>query len=271
MTDWAGRQVTAQEAISDRQLGHFRAVLAGTLAPLAVPPGLHWSLMPDVGLPDQLGRDGHARQGIFVPELGLPRRMWAGGELRFVGPDLTPGDLVTRDSTFDAPTYKTGSSGALAFLAVHHRILSGGTLRIEERQDIVYREDVKPGAPARIPTPGDDWPDATAWPITPGPVLLFRYSALTFNAHRIHYDLPYATGVESYAGLVVHGPLQATWMLNLATKILGHLPRVFAYRGLSPLICGTPVRVEARQAETGLDLRVRRDDAVVTMQATVTA
>ena len=269
MTDWAGRQVTAQEAISDRQLGHFKTVLAGTLAPLAVPPGFHWTLMPDVALPEQLGRDGHARQGIFVPELGLPRRMWAGGELRFVGPDLTPGDLVTRESTYDAPTYKTGSSGALAFLVAHHRILSGGTLRIEERQDIVYREDAKPGAPT--PTPAADWPEATAWSITPDPVLLFRYSALTFNSHRIHYDQPYATGVEGYGGLVVHGPLQATWMLNLATTILGRLPVIFAYRGLSPLICGTPVRVEARAAATGLDLRVRRADGVVTMQATVTA
>ena len=266
-TDWIGRRISASEAISDRQINHFRAVLAGTLAPRPVPPGFHWSLMPDVGEPADLGRDGHPRQGLFVPELGLPRRMWAGGELRFVGPDLALGDLVTRDSRFDAPTYKTGSSGPLAFLSVHHRISVGGETRIEERQDLVYREDAKPGSPAATLAPAEDWPGATAWQITPDPVLLFRYSAVTFNGHRIHYDHPYATGVEGYAGLVVHGPLQAIWMLNLATTILGHVPPVFAYRGVSPLICNTPVQVEARPEAGGLALRVRREDGVVTMQA----
>ena len=101
----------------------------------------------------------------------------------------------------------------------------------------------------------------------PDPVLLFRYSALTFNGHRIHYDEPYAKGVEGYAGLVVHGPMQATWMMNLAATILGRIPSNVRYRGLAPLICGTPVRIEARNEGDGIGLRVRRSDGIITAQA----
>ena len=169
------------------------------------------------------------------------------------------------------PVRKTGFSGPLAFLSVHHRISVHGETRIEERQDLVYRADAKPGSPTATPAPAEDWPGAASWQITPDPTLLFRYSAITFNGHRIHYDHPYATGVEGYDGLVVHGPLQAIWMLNLATTILGQVPPVFAYRGVSPLICGNAVRVEAREQTGGLTLRVRRADGVVTMQASTMA
>ena len=160
-----------------------------------------------------------------------------------------------------------GSTGPLGFVTVRNLYTVADKTRIVERQDVVYREDPKPGQ-TPVPPAAQDWPDATRWQITPDPVLLFRYSALTFNGHRIHFDLPYATGVEGYPGLVVHGPLQAIWMLNLATSLFSHLPGTFRYRGLSPLINGSPVAIEARPSPNGLALRVRRDDGVVTMQAT---
>jgi 3-methylfumaryl-CoA hydratase len=164
--------------------------------------------------------------------------------------------------------FKEGRSGKLGFVTQRHIYTVSGEVRVSERQDIVYREDPKPGQ-ARAPERAEDWPGATAWHLTPDTALLFRFSALTFNGHRIHYDHPYATGVEGYDGLVVHGPMQAVWMMNLATHLMGRLPKRFSYRGLSPLICGIPVAIEARESDEGLSLRVRREtDGAATMAAT---
>ena len=266
-SDWIGQATTRTETITQRQVDGLRATLAGTLAPADVPPGLHWCLMPDLADPQDLGRDGHPRRGLFMPDLpGLPRRMWAGGELAFSAA-LQTGDTVTRSSMIADISFKTGSTGPLGFVTVQTVYAVAGETRITERQDVVYREDAKPGQ-AALPPAAEDWPQAKRWQITPDPVLLFRYSALTFNGHRIHYDHPYATGVEGYAGLVVHGPLQAIWMLNLATSLIGQLPATFRYRGLSPLISGSPVAIEAHLSPDGLALRVRRANGVVTMQAT---
>ncbi|SFN65057.1 3-methylfumaryl-CoA hydratase [Roseovarius lutimaris] len=268
--DWIGRSYTRSEPISDRLLGQYRATLAGTLGPGAVPPGFHWCIGPDVVEPSDLGRDCHSRTGIFLPALPLPRRMWAGGKLEFHRP-FNPGDHVARTSTIEDVVFKQGRSGALGFVKQRHDYSVDGTPYLSERQDIVYREDPKPGSTPTV-VASEDWPDAESWSITPDTTLLFRYSALTFNGHRIHYDYPYATEVEGYAGLVVHGPLQAIWMMNLATKLFGHLPARFTYRGRSPLICNIPVRVEARAQEGALALRVRREtDHVTTMEATAFA
>ena len=157
--------------------------------------------------------------------------------------------------------------------AATDRLPDGGpALRIEEVHDIVYREDPDPSHPAPVPPLAEDWSGCVGREMTPDATLLFRYSAMTFNGHRIHYDLPYATEVEGYDGLVVHGPMQSTWMQHLATDILGKVPAHFRYRGLSPLTAGTPVRVEARQGDDGLSLRVRDlTRNVVTMQASATA
>lgn len=283
-SDWLGRETRRIETISDRQVAHFRAALAGTLGPGtlepgipgpgtlgpdAVPPGFHWCLMPDAAAPGDLGRDGHPRPGLVMPALPLPRRMWAGGELDIAAP-LHSGETVNKFSRIADITFKSGSTGALGFVTVRNVWSVGGQTRLTERQDIVYRDDPKPDpAPSLTPSPApaEDWPAAQIWRLTPDTVLLFRYSALTFNGHRIHYDHPYATGVEGYGGLVVHGPLQATWMLNLASKVLGRLPANFRYRGLAPLICGQPVRIEACEGADGLRLRVCRADGVATMQA----
>jgi 3-methylfumaryl-CoA hydratase len=267
-SDWIGRQSSRTEIISDRLLTHFGAVMAGMLGPGAVPPGFHWALVPDVADPAELGRDGHPSTGMFVPTLPLPRRMWAGGEIVFSG-ILNPGDTVTRDSTMGDITFKSGASGRLGFVSITHLWRVDGQTRITERQDLVFREDHKPGA-IFSPTAAEDWQAEASWQITPDPVLLFRYSAITFNGHRIHYDMPYATAVEGYDGLVVHGPLQALWMLNLSTTMLGRLPHSFRYRGLAPLICGNAVQIEALYHGDVVELRVRRRNGVVTMQATAT-
>ncbi len=265
-SDWIGRSITRSEPVATRLLAEYRATLDGALAPLDVPPGVEFCLAPDICAPDLLGRDGHPRTGIFLPHLPLPRRMWAGGRILRHAP-LAEGETVTRISTIEDVTFKTGRSGQLGFVTVRHLYQVGGITRIDERQDIVYREDPVPGAPApRLPEAGP-WPDAKAWDITTTPTLLFRYSALTFNGHRIHYDLPYAREVEGYDGLVVHGPMQAIWMQNLAATILGRAPKAFDYRGAAPLICGQPVCVEASEVEGGIALRVRRlTDNAVTMQ-----
>jgi 3-methylfumaryl-CoA hydratase len=265
--EWIGRQTSRTEPITARMLREYHATLAGTRGPGAVLPGFHWCLAPDVVEPQDFGRDGHPRTGIFLPALPLPLRMWAGGALEFHAP-FQPGDIVTRQSTIAEVTFKTGRSGQLGFVTVAHEYSVAGAPRLSERQDIVYRAPAPAGQPAPAPAPAEEWDALRRWSITPTPTLLFRYSALTFNGHRIHYDHPYATGVEGYDGLVVHGPLQSVWMQNLAATVLGHLPARFSYRGLVPLICNLPVTIEARQAGGGLDLRVRRDDdGVVTMQA----
>jgi len=265
-SEWIGWGYDRSEPVSDRLVAQFRATLAGYLAEAEVPHGLHWCLAPDAVEPARLGRDSHPRPGIFLPELPLPRRMWAGGELHLHAP-FAPGDLVTRHTEIADVAFKQGRSGRLGFVTQRHVYATGGDARITERQDIVYREDPGPGE-TRAPEPAEDWPGASGWQVTPDPTLLFRFSALTFNGHRIHYDLPYATEVEGYEGLVVHGPLQAVWMLNLAVHASNRPVRRFAYRGLSPLICGAPVSIEARDAGGGLELRVRREtDGVATMAA----
>ncbi|WP_104018698.1 FAS1-like dehydratase domain-containing protein [Roseovarius nitratireducens] len=265
-SDWIGWGYTRSEPVSERLIAQYRATLAGYLAEAEVPVGLHWCLVPDAVEPDKLGRDCHPKTGLFLPALPLPRRMWAGGELEFHAP-FQAEDVVTRETVIEDVAFKQGRSGPLGFVTQRHVYSVEGAPRITERQDIVYREDPKPGQ-ARVPAPAEDWPGSETWHLTPDPTLLFRFSALTFNGHRIHYDHPYATQVEGYEGLVVHGPMQAVWMMNLAVHVANRTVRRFSYRGLSPLICGAAVAIEARETAGGLDLRVRRAaDGVATMEA----
>lgn len=266
--DWIGRTSERQERITPRLISHFVATLDGLIAERPVPLGLFWALVPDALAKGQLGRDGHPRTGIFMPALPLPRRMWAGGELA-IHADFEADQLVTRTSTVEKITFKQGAAGPLGFVTLRNRYLAVGTVVIEERQDIVYREDPKSRpASAPVPVAPDLGQPRAVIELTPDSVLLFRYSALTFNGHRIHYDHPYATEVEGYGGLVVHGPLQAILMLNLAAKVFGKTPMRFSYRGVSPLICGKPIRVEAFDAgDGGVSLRVRVDGGPVTMVA----
>ena len=267
---WIGFERTATDTVSERLAEHYRLTLDAMLADGDDLPGVHWCLAPDAYPSADLGRDGHPRTGLFLPKLPLPRRMWASGEMT-ISEGLRTGDTVTRVSTITDIRFKSGRSGDLGFVTVEHDYSAGGATRIREKQMIVYRDDPDPAKPQPAPPQAETWQTVRQATVETTSTLLFRYSALTFNGHRIHYDHPYATGVEGYAGLVVHGPLQATWMQNMATGLLGRPPRTFAYRGLSPLICGVPAIVEARKGDDGLELRVRNGDAnVTTMQANAT-
>lgn len=261
--DWIGRQSRREERITPRQLEEFRVTFGNLLDERPVPAGFHWCLVPDLAPAGDLGRDGHPRQGIFLPELPLPRRMWAGGEIAFHG-EIPAEAHMERQSTVRDVVSKTGSTGPLAFVTIDHEWLVDGIRVITERQDLVYREDPKPGEKAR-PTKAEHWAVEASVAFRPDPTMLFRYSALTFNGHRIHYDHPYSTDVEGYDGLVVHGPMQAMVMMNLASRLFGRLPSRFRYRGVSPLICGTDAVIEARRSDAGLELRTRTSDGFVTM------
>ncbi len=201
-----------------------------------LPPLWHWIYFTPQSLQSELGVDGHPRRGGFLPPIPLPRRMWAGGRLKFLKP-LRIGDEVTRTSTILHIEAKTGRQGPLVFVTLAHKLYVRESVRLEEEQDLVYR----------APDSGKADPVAVAQPLVqpqwrdeklPDPALLFRYSALTFNAHRIHYDLPYAIEEEGYPGLVVQGPLVATL---LADRLLAHCPgrlTAFDFRGVRPLIAG---------------------------------
>ena len=252
MTDlsaWIGRTRATSDLVTPRLMAEFRATLAPHLAPVAdgvTWPALHWCLAPETPAADALGPDGHAAKGGFLPPVPLPRRMWAGGQIETVS-DLCVGDLVTRTETVRDVAFKEGRSGRLCFVTVDHVVATERGIALREQQDIVYREAA--GAQTgTVATPERDAPEAyaVAWAVPATPTLLFRYSAMTFNGHRFHYDQPYATQVEGYADLVVHGPMQATLLMNLAATLLGHVPRRFRYRGVAPMVANQTFRVCGR-------------------------
>jgi len=213
-----------------------------------LPPLHHWLHFWEARTPEETGADGHPRRGLFFPPVPLPRRMWAGGRLIFRAP-LRLGDRVRRVSTIRSIATKAGRSGELLFVTVAHLIHTGDALAIEEEQDLVYRGEG--GAPSSPPESDLPAPDRV---LPTDPVLLFRYSALTMNAHRIHYDAPYASGAEHYPGLVVQGPLQATALAALAATRLGGTLRAFRFRGLAPAFAGTALGLHAAPREAGLAL-----------------
>ncbi len=209
-----------------------------------LPPLWHWLLFLDSAPASALGPDGHRASGGPVPlDPDLPARMWAGGNLQFHKP-IAIGTELRRETRVAEITERNGRSGKLRFVTLLHSILSNGEMLIEERQNLVYRAATAPRAPA-APAPAAP-PGALLRTITPNEILLFRFSALTFNAHRIHYDLPYAKTVEHYPGLVVHGPLQAILLAgHLAAALQGATIRHFDYRGQSPAFVGHPLQLEA--------------------------
>ncbi|WP_170406377.1 FAS1-like dehydratase domain-containing protein [Ruegeria arenilitoris] len=247
----------ARAAAFQVALGQAPSIGMGT----SLPPFFHqlyfWSPRP----PEGLGRDGHPVVGEgLVPDLGLPRRMWAGGRLRFAAP-LIAGTPAERRSTLSNVSTKTGRTGPLGFVTLKHEIWQDDTLCLTEWQDLVYRED--PSADAPKPEASVARTDETDLrQVEFDTTLLFRYSALTFNGHRIHYDLDYARDVEGYAGLVVHGPLLAQHLMLLATDLMGPLAE-FSFRASSPLMHFEP----ATLCRNGNDLWVRGPDGRQCMQA----
>jgi 3-methylfumaryl-CoA hydratase len=250
---WIGRAEAAEDIITPGLAARFRSTVDGPdmggLAPLAI----QWCLAPAVVPLSGLGSDGHPARGGFLPPVPLPRRMWAGGELRFHDP-LRVGDTVRRLSRIDDVVIKEGRTGTLCFVTVHHEYATARGLALEERQDLVYRA-LDSASPTRA-TPPPPVAESVPWQrrVPTEPVLLFRYSALTFNGHRIHYDRRYCIEEEGYPGLVVHGPLQATLLLHLAAEAKGAPPAVFSFRGVSPFFDGQELLVNARENEGGLAL-----------------
>ncbi|GMU46577.1 MAG: hypothetical protein AMXMBFR26_13590 [Porticoccaceae bacterium] len=273
LRQWEGRQEQASDLIEPAKVRAMAATLDWAQPPEVgdeLPRPWHWLYFLSPARQSQIGRDGHPQRGGFLPPVPLPRRMWASGNVEFLAP-LHVGDSAQRTSTVKSVTHKRGGTGDLVFVTVEHEIAVAGTPVIRERQHLVYREDPDPNAPPPKPVPppapaqfGREW--------LPDPVLLFRYSALTFNGHRIHYDRDYAMREEGYSGLVVHGPLSATLLLDLVRaqcpeQTIGY----YDYRAVRPLIDGAPFRVEGRRTEGGLDLWVVDRDGAVTMQASVAA
>ena len=210
----------------------------------ALPPLWHWFYFLPRAPQSRLSADGHPQRGGFMPPIELPRRMFAGARLRFLQP-LTIGKPATRSAVIRDVSQKDGKTGKLAFVTVGYAISQDGRVCIEEEQDIVYRE---PGAPLAAPQPRElpPVPDGS-WTrmIRPDPTLLFRFSALTFNAHRIHYDRDYAVTIEGYPGLVVHGPLTAMLLMELVRLNALRPVTAFTFRGQAPLFDLAPFRVVA--------------------------
>lgn len=210
------------------------------------------------------GLDGHAARGGFLPPVALPRRMWAGSRVTFGGP-VKIGDELTKVATIAKVQAKTGRSGEMVFVTVRHAYSRGGAELMNEEQDIVYTEVPADHVPVEpLPTEPQDWKE----PAAIDPVLLFRFSALTYNSHRIHYDKTYASGVEKYPDLVVHGPLQAILMMEAARRAEpGKRPSTYAFRGVRPLFVSDAAMVCGRKTLGKLDLSVIKADGGATMQA----
>jgi 3-methylfumaryl-CoA hydratase len=275
LRQWIGRTEERTDVVTAHLAAALRSVLFldvgrpqdGDAAPFTA----HWCLTLPVVPMSEVGPDGHPQRGGFLPPVPLPRRMWAGGAIEFVEP-LRVGDVVTRTSTIKDLTMKPGSTGMLCFVSVDHVFKSPRGVAIRERHDIVYRDmptggqNATPAKPPAAPTAAQHSERHLA-----DPVLLFRYSALTFNGHRIHYDRDYVTKVEGYPGLIVHGPLQAALLIELAAKLHGgKAPASFVYRGLQPLFDGGEFSINANDTGAGMELWTANSAGQPTMKGTAT-
>lgn len=269
-SDWVGREATTADVLTPERTNALRAAL-GLTEPLPAGAPLphlhHWLYFWDVRPPAGLGVDGHPQKGGFLPPVPLPRRMWAGGRLKFLEP-LRLGEQVNRTSTILRVESKSGRSGSLVFVTVQHKLSGRNGVAIIEEQDIVYRDAAAPGSmtlpPQTAQCPRTPWQRE----LLPDTVLLFRYSALTMNGHRIHYDRPYAMSEEAYPALVVHGPLQATLLVDLALRNSEAPISDFEFRGQSPAFDGLPLHICGEPTDMGASVWVEQC-GVKTMTATV--
>jgi len=276
-TAWIGRTEKAADTVTPTPVRALTATLDHPAAPVPagtpLPPLWHWLYFLPVHQQSEIGPDGHARRGGFLPPVELPRRMWAGGRFEFHSL-IRVGDQIVRTSTIDNVTSKVGRTGPLVFVTVRHEVRANGAAdpALVEFHDIVYRDAKRPGdvepSPQRAET-------GAAWQreIVPDDVLLFRYSALTFNGHRIHYDRKYVTEVEGYPGLIVHGPLIATLLMDLVRR---NQPAAdvatFRFKAVRPTFDLHPFRVKGQLEDDGRTIRLWAQDheGWLTMDATAT-
>lgn len=240
-SQWIDKQETRHDLIS-AQLTKRIAIIFGEDCPhegQPLPHLWHWAFFQEPLIETCLGKDGHPVRGIFLPPAEGRNRMWAGGRVCFLQP-LIVGKSAKCISTIKAVKEKQGKTGSLLFVTVEHQYFQEGELCLSEEQDIVYREPSPPKLESDSTLPALTWNET----VHPTPVMLFRYSAVTFNGHRIHYDHPYATEQEGYPGLVVHGPMIATLILHSFIKQYPQcMPKNFTYRGLRPLIADTSFHI----------------------------
>jgi hydroxyacyl-ACP dehydratase HTD2-like protein with hotdog domain len=262
---YLGRTETREDRLDPRLLRGLAATL-GRPVPEVLPPTWHWMLFQDWVMPEAIGPDGHPRRGGFLPPVhDLPRRMWAGGRLTFHAAPRAD-DVLRRTSTVTKIDEKSGGSGRLVFVTLRHVVEGPAGLAVEEEQDIVYRG--AEGAAVKPAEPAPAWPDAAIATVLPDAVMLFRYSALTGNGHRIHYDHPYVTREEGYPGLIVHGPLMATLLAHHALdQARGQRLRRFAFRGRRPAFDGRVLHLLARRTATGFVLETRDAEGATCQQA----
>lgn len=249
LSAWIGRTEEVRDHISRNQVSRIAATLGEDVPANGkpLPPLWQWCFFQPAIAETGLGQDGHPARGGFLPPADNRNRMWAGGRVEFIAP-LRVGADATRVSTITHIEEKSGKTGSLLFVTVQHEYLQDSKLAVREEQDIVYREPSPPKLSSGEELPAGMWQEE----IIPNSTLLFRYSAITFNGHRIHYDWPYATLTEGYSGLVVHGPLIAT--LNLRAFCRANPSarlRRFEYRGLRPLISPIPFEVSGRVIKPG--------------------
>ncbi len=267
---WIGRETFSQDLLSVRHARLMAATLGRDQEALvegsALPPLWHWLYFLEGLPPAELGRDGHPARGGFLPPVPLPNRMWAGGTLEFLRP-LRLGKPAEKRSRIQSVEHKQGRSGELVFVSVEHQVSQDGKPALRELHDIVYKEASRQGAvPAASPAPAESVRSAS---YRPDSTQLFRYSALTFNGHRIHYDLDYCRQVEGYDNLVIHGPLNATLLAQWAQDIAQQPLRRFVYRGVSPALLGQTLSLHAAAPRAGEPLKGwgELEGGAVSMQA----
>lgn len=270
--DWVGRTEVVSDLVSPTPGRALAAILdRDDLASLSagdeLPAIWTWLSFLSPTPSSRIGADGHPQRGGFLPPIPLARRMWAGSRCTFHAP-VRVGDALERTSTIAKVTEKVGGAGTMVFVTVRHAVTREGALLTDEEQDLVFLpipERFSPPPPT--PLPPCDWSE----PVAVDPVLLFRFSAVTFNAHRIHYDRTYAMEVERYPGLVVHGPLQAVLLFDAATRRAPErTPAAFAFRGMRPLFDDDAVTVNGRaRGDDGLELFTANGERAVGMQATL--
>lgn len=266
--DWVGRQIEQHDSLRTQPAAFMQAMLdreTSVAEGQPVPPLWHWLYFLEAKRASELGRDAHPRKGGFLPPIELPRRMWAGGRFEFHAP-LIFGKQAQKKSTIKSIKEKSGRSGKLCFVTVLHEVFQEGALCLTEEHDIVYREDPAPDAPPPEPPIAPE-NGSVCESVTPTQVMLFRYSALTFNGHRIHYDVDYARDVEGYDGLVFHGPLTATLLVDLAARQFGRSPKHFFFKGQAPIAGLHPFEILGSKRANSMELWARRDDGVLAMSA----
>ncbi|KZL15496.1 hypothetical protein PsAD2_03589 [Pseudovibrio axinellae] len=270
LKDWNGREESVSELLTPVLTARFNATFdregsceLGAHAPLL----LHHCLCHHAVPTADLGSDGHAKRGGFLPPVPFPRRMWAGGSIRFHSP-LHVGEIMTRHSTICDVAIKQGSSGALCFVTVIHNYWANSRAILTEQQDIVYRDTPTHGSASKSLTPAPQGTEQRE--IIISPELLFRYSALTFNSHRIHYDLPYATLEEGYPNLITHGPLQAALLAQYAVDLRGGTPAQLRFRGKTPAFVNSPLVLHASEKDEELKLWSAPPGGPIAMEASAT-